>query len=200
MGTGGLGQRMNVADSFGLNNEVYALALAIGFLGIGDPPRSLRARAARPALASLPAEHGVREQQRTYKALKIAAEIAVPIAILAAWQLWTVQAENPNFPRLSTIMVEFQDLWLFSQFGTHVVPSLMRILLGFGIAVGRRSRARDPARHVPLDAGAGHAARRVLAGDAAAGAAADLDRPPPRRSATCRRCRSSRSSASSRSS
>ena len=71
---------------------------------------------------------------RTYKALKIGAEIAVPIAILVAWQLWTVQSENPNFPRLSTILIEFKDLWLFSEFGTHVVPSLKRILLGFGIA------------------------------------------------------------------
>ena len=35
MGTGGLGQAMNVADSFGLTDQVYALALAIGFLGIG---------------------------------------------------------------------------------------------------------------------------------------------------------------------
>ncbi len=35
MGTGGLGQAMNVADSFGLTEQVYALALAIGFLGIG---------------------------------------------------------------------------------------------------------------------------------------------------------------------
>jgi ABC-type nitrate/sulfonate/bicarbonate transport system permease component len=35
MGTGGLGLRMNVADSFGLTSQVYALALAIGFLGIG---------------------------------------------------------------------------------------------------------------------------------------------------------------------
>jgi ABC-type nitrate/sulfonate/bicarbonate transport system permease component len=35
MGTGGLGQRLNVADSFGLYDEVYAIALAIGFLGIG---------------------------------------------------------------------------------------------------------------------------------------------------------------------
>jgi ABC-type nitrate/sulfonate/bicarbonate transport system permease component len=34
MGTGGLGQRLNVADSFGLYDEVYAIALAIGFLGI----------------------------------------------------------------------------------------------------------------------------------------------------------------------
>jgi ABC-type nitrate/sulfonate/bicarbonate transport system permease component len=67
--------------------------------------------------------------------LMIGAEIAVPIAILAAWQLWTVSASDPKFPRLSTILVEFQDLWLFSQFTTHVLPSLERILLGFAIAV-----------------------------------------------------------------
>jgi ABC-type nitrate/sulfonate/bicarbonate transport system permease component len=34
MGTGGLGQRMNYAESFGLNDQLYALALAVGFLGI----------------------------------------------------------------------------------------------------------------------------------------------------------------------
>jgi ABC-type nitrate/sulfonate/bicarbonate transport system permease component len=34
MGTGGLGQLMNFADSFGLYEQVYALALATGFLGI----------------------------------------------------------------------------------------------------------------------------------------------------------------------
>ncbi len=71
---------------------------------------------------------------KTYKALKVGAEIAVPIAILVAWQLWTVHSGDPNFPRLSTILVVFQDQWVFSEFGTHVVPSLKRILLGFGIA------------------------------------------------------------------
>jgi ABC-type nitrate/sulfonate/bicarbonate transport system permease component len=70
-----------------------------------------------------------------YKTGSIAAEIAVPLAILAAWQLWTVRAEHPQFPRLSTILVEFREMWLFSEFGTHVVPSLERIALGFGIAV-----------------------------------------------------------------
>jgi ABC-type nitrate/sulfonate/bicarbonate transport system permease component len=35
MGTGGLGQEMNYVESFGLNDQLYALALAIGFLGIG---------------------------------------------------------------------------------------------------------------------------------------------------------------------
>ena len=69
------------------------------------------------------------------RTVAIALEIAVPLAILAAWQLWTVHAHEPKFPRLSTILVEFRDLWLFSQFGTHVVPSLERIGLGFAIAV-----------------------------------------------------------------
>jgi sulfonate transport system permease protein len=72
---------------------------------------------------------------RTSSALKLAAEIAVPVALLVGWQVWTVHAQSQYFPRLSTILVEFRDMWLFSQFGTHVVPSLERIVLGFGIAV-----------------------------------------------------------------
>jgi ABC-type nitrate/sulfonate/bicarbonate transport system permease component len=72
---------------------------------------------------------------RRVSRLAVAAEIAVPLAILAAWQLWTAQAQSSHFPRLSTILVTFQDLWLFSQFETHVVPSLVRIGAGFAIAV-----------------------------------------------------------------
>jgi ABC-type nitrate/sulfonate/bicarbonate transport system permease component len=34
MGTGGLGVALNVAESFGLNEQIYALALATGFLGV----------------------------------------------------------------------------------------------------------------------------------------------------------------------
>jgi ABC-type nitrate/sulfonate/bicarbonate transport system permease component len=73
--------------------------------------------------------------RNVYRALKVAAEIAVPVAILVAWQLWTVHAHDPKFPRLSTILVTFRHMWLFSQFGEHVVPSLERIGLGFAIAV-----------------------------------------------------------------
>jgi ABC-type nitrate/sulfonate/bicarbonate transport system permease component len=72
---------------------------------------------------------------RAYAGLKVAAEIAVPLALLAGWQLWTVQAGSQYFPRLSTILVEFREMWLFSEFGTHVVPSLERMALGYGIAV-----------------------------------------------------------------
>jgi ABC-type nitrate/sulfonate/bicarbonate transport system permease component len=72
---------------------------------------------------------------RTYRTLKIAAEITVPILLLLAWQLWTVHANDPNFPRLTTIVVQFQKLWLFSHFGSDVVPSLERIGLGYLLAV-----------------------------------------------------------------
>jgi ABC-type nitrate/sulfonate/bicarbonate transport system permease component len=71
--------------------------------------------------------------RRTYRAAALAAEIAVPVLILLGWQLWTAHAHSVRFPRLSTILVEFRHMWLFSEFGTHVVPSLERIGLGFAI-------------------------------------------------------------------
>ena len=72
---------------------------------------------------------------RAWRVTKIGAEIAVPLAILLAWQLWTASAHQARFPRPTTIAVEFQKLWLFSQFDEHVVPSLERIGAGFAIAV-----------------------------------------------------------------
>jgi ABC-type nitrate/sulfonate/bicarbonate transport system permease component len=71
---------------------------------------------------------------RAWSAAKLAAEIAVPVAIVVAWQAWAATADNRFFPPPSSILADFQDLWLFSQFGSDVVPSLMRILLGFAIA------------------------------------------------------------------
>jgi ABC-type nitrate/sulfonate/bicarbonate transport system permease component len=72
---------------------------------------------------------------RTSRGLKLAAEIAVPLAILSAWQLWTASAHQARFPRLSTILVTFREMWLFAQFNEQVVPSLERIAAGFSIAV-----------------------------------------------------------------
>jgi ABC-type nitrate/sulfonate/bicarbonate transport system permease component len=69
------------------------------------------------------------------RVLKVVAEIAVPLAIVALWQLWATNRDDPKFPPPSTILATFQDMWLFSEFGTHVVPSLERIGLGFAIAV-----------------------------------------------------------------
>ena len=72
---------------------------------------------------------------RLYRTLKIGAEITVPILMLGAWWLYTVQRDDPKFPRPTTIIVEVRKLFFFSQFDTHVLPSLERIGLGFAIAV-----------------------------------------------------------------
>ncbi len=72
---------------------------------------------------------------RAYRLWRTAAEIAVPIAIVAGWQLWAASAHSVKFPRPTTIAVEFRKLWLFADFDKHVVPSLERIGLGFSIAV-----------------------------------------------------------------
>ena len=72
---------------------------------------------------------------RLYRSLRIGAEIAVPLLILMLWQLWTVHADDRLFPRLSTILVRFHDVWLFSQFESDFLPSLERVLIGFAIAV-----------------------------------------------------------------
>jgi ABC-type nitrate/sulfonate/bicarbonate transport system permease component len=71
--------------------------------------------------------------RRTFRYVTLAAEIAVPLLMLLGWQLYTVHAHSIKFPRLSTILVTFRHMWLFSEFGTHVVPSLERIGLGFAI-------------------------------------------------------------------
>jgi len=72
---------------------------------------------------------------RAYRLWRTAAEIGVPIAIVAGWQLWAASAHSVKFPRPTTIAVEFRKLWLFADFDKHVVPSLERIGLGFSIAV-----------------------------------------------------------------
>lgn len=73
--------------------------------------------------------------RRGYRIAKVVAEIAVPVAILLVWQLWTASAGNRFYPRLSTILVVFRHTWLFDRFGSDVVPSLERVGLGFAIAV-----------------------------------------------------------------
>src|SRR5262249_32627043 len=99
-----------------------------------DPPRVQRDREASAALASLTPGRGYMSVTQR-RALKIGLEIAVPLAIFAAWRAYPVHLASSKFPPLPTILVEFRHMWLFSQFGTHVVPSLERIGLGLLLAV-----------------------------------------------------------------
>jgi ABC-type nitrate/sulfonate/bicarbonate transport system permease component len=65
----------------------------------------------------------------------VALEIWLPIVLVAAWWYFSENSSNPFYPPLSEILQVFEDTWLFERFGTDVVPSLMRFVEGFAIAV-----------------------------------------------------------------
>lgn len=63
-----------------------------------------------------------------------ALEIWMPIVIVIAWWVWSVQAEDPFFPPLPEILQRFQEMWLFDLFVSDVLPSLRNLAIGFAIA------------------------------------------------------------------
>jgi ABC-type nitrate/sulfonate/bicarbonate transport system permease component len=69
------------------------------------------------------------------RALPIVLEIAVPIAILVVWGLWSAGADSFYYPPLTDILDTFADTWLFERVGSDVLPSLARLGAGYAIAV-----------------------------------------------------------------
>jgi ABC-type nitrate/sulfonate/bicarbonate transport system permease component len=68
------------------------------------------------------------------RALPLALEITVPLALFALWGVWSSGSDTYYFPPLTDILDTFADTWLFERFGSDVVPSLVRLGLGYGIA------------------------------------------------------------------
>jgi ABC-type nitrate/sulfonate/bicarbonate transport system permease component len=62
-------------------------------------------------------------------------EITVPILLLVLWGVLSAGSKTYYFPPLSDIFTAFKDNWLFSRVGSDVVPSMVRMWVGFGIAV-----------------------------------------------------------------
>jgi ABC-type nitrate/sulfonate/bicarbonate transport system permease component len=62
-------------------------------------------------------------------------EIAVPVLVLVVWGLWSAGSQTFYFPPLTDIFSTFAHTWLFERVGSDVVPSMVRMWLGFGIAV-----------------------------------------------------------------
>jgi len=62
-------------------------------------------------------------------------EVTVPILVLVAWGIASSGSETYYFPPLTDILSTFADTWLFERVGSDVVPSMVRMGLGFGIAV-----------------------------------------------------------------
>jgi ABC-type nitrate/sulfonate/bicarbonate transport system permease component len=68
------------------------------------------------------------------RVLPVALEIAVPVALLVLWGVASSTSDTYYFPPLTDILETFADTWLFERVGSDVVPSLVRLGLGYGIA------------------------------------------------------------------
>jgi ABC-type nitrate/sulfonate/bicarbonate transport system permease component len=75
----------------------------------------------------------VSERARRWTGLTL--EVTVPLAALVLWGLLSANSDTYYFPPLTDILETFADTWLFERVGSDVVPSLVRMGLGFAIAV-----------------------------------------------------------------
>jgi ABC-type nitrate/sulfonate/bicarbonate transport system permease component len=65
----------------------------------------------------------------------LALEIAGPLLLLAAWQAWTVRAASPYWPPLPEIAAALVREWLSSEALADLLPSVGRLLAGYGLGV-----------------------------------------------------------------
>jgi ABC-type nitrate/sulfonate/bicarbonate transport system permease component len=69
------------------------------------------------------------------RALLIGIEIVVPLVVLAVLWFWSAGSDVFYFPPLKDVLTTFKDTWLFDRVGSDVVPSLVRLFIGYIIAV-----------------------------------------------------------------
>jgi ABC-type nitrate/sulfonate/bicarbonate transport system permease component len=69
------------------------------------------------------------------RALLVGVEIAVPVAVIAVLWFWSAGSDVYYFPPLKDVLSTFKDTWVFERFGSDVVPSLVRLFIGYFIAV-----------------------------------------------------------------
>jgi ABC-type nitrate/sulfonate/bicarbonate transport system permease component len=72
---------------------------------------------------------------RLQRTLAVGLEVTVPLLLLVIWGVWSSEGSTYYFPPLTDILSTFMDTWVFERVGSDVVPSLVRMGLGFGIAV-----------------------------------------------------------------
>jgi sulfonate transport system permease protein len=75
-----------------------------------------------------------RGRSLSHRLLMVVAEVAVPVIAVVMWWVLSAGSTSLYFPPLSRIMTSFRSIWLFSQFGSDLVPSLENLAAGFAIA------------------------------------------------------------------
>jgi ABC-type nitrate/sulfonate/bicarbonate transport system permease component len=73
--------------------------------------------------------------ERRNRWLAAALEVTVPLLALVVWGLASANSDTYYFPPLTDILSTFADTWVFERVGSDVVPSLVRMGLGYVIAV-----------------------------------------------------------------
>lgn len=76
-----------------------------------------------------------RSRMNTNRNLLLTIQIGTPILLLLAWWFGSLNSTNPYFPPLKIILIKFQELWLFENFFSDIVPSVGNFLLGYFIAI-----------------------------------------------------------------
>jgi ABC-type nitrate/sulfonate/bicarbonate transport system permease component len=71
----------------------------------------------------------------TRRWLLVGVEIVTPLVLLAVLWVWTSDAQSYYYPPLGDVLSAFADTWLFERFSEDVVPSLVRLGIGYVIAV-----------------------------------------------------------------
>jgi ABC-type nitrate/sulfonate/bicarbonate transport system permease component len=69
------------------------------------------------------------------RSLLIAVEIITPLVVLAILWVWSAGAESYYYPPLRDVLTAFGDTWVFERFSEDVVPSLVRLGIGYTLAV-----------------------------------------------------------------
>lgn len=65
---------------------------------------------------------------------RILLALGLPVLLVALWWVTSANSTNYYFPSLSKILNWFGKLWLSARFADDVLPSLLRLIAGFGLS------------------------------------------------------------------
>lgn len=66
---------------------------------------------------------------------RVLVRLLVPVVVVLIWWFASASSRSPYFPPLRVILSTFRQMWLFADVRTDLVPSLERMLIGYGLAV-----------------------------------------------------------------
>jgi ABC-type nitrate/sulfonate/bicarbonate transport system permease component len=67
------------------------------------------------------------------RTLGLALEVGVPLGAVALLAMWAARQGGYYYPPLDDVLAAFGDTWLFERVGSDVVPSVVRMAIGFTI-------------------------------------------------------------------